>query len=295
MKNVYMMLKNVWIFAFAAFMMSCGEQTNKNDTEMTETEVTVDSLLHFRNQNIKTDYLSRNFPDLEREKAAELQLAVLKKELDGGAVLAGWKMGGTVGDSASFDPLMGYMLKANEHFPGDKISIKKFPGSEVMIEGEVGFVFKQDFPNGVTSIEELKNGIDYAVGAIEFAQSNAIGIDNNPETANTNHVLAFGLGQAGFLLGNTKIDFADFNVAEEAVECFIDGEKAASGVSSRIYGGHLNALNALVNMLPKYGLMIKKGDVVITGSMYANPTVTGSAKVNLQFSSLGEIQLEILD
>ncbi|AWV99297.1 hypothetical protein [Arcticibacterium luteifluviistationis] len=293
------MLKRVWIFALVgSIMMACGEGNNNTDKTMTEAEETdaiVDSLLYYKNNQIKTDFLSRKFPDLGREKAIELQMACLKKELAGGGELAGWKMGGTVGDSASFDPLMGYMLKANQHFPGDKISIKVFPENETMIEGEVGFVFKQDFPNGVGSIQELKDGIDYAVGGVEFAQSNAIGIDNNAETVKTNHVLAFGTGQAGFMLGDKKINFADFDVENEAVECFVDGESAASGVSSRIYGGHLTALNALVNMLPKYGHMIRKGDVVITGSMYTNPTVKGNAKVNLEFSSLGSIQMEITD
>jgi len=276
-------------------MTACGDGNNKTEKSMTDTDALVDSLLYFRNNKIKSAILSRKFPDLEREKAIEIQMACLKKELADGAVLAGWKMGGTVGDSASFDPIMGYMLKANQHFSGDKIVIKGFAGNQTMIEGEVGFVFKQDFPEGVVSIEELKKGIDYAIGAVEFAQSNAIGINNDPETVKTNHVLAFGTGHAGFMLGNKKIDFVEFDVENEAVECFVDGELAASGVSSRIYGGHLNALNALVNMLPKYGHMIRKGDVVITGSMYTNPTVTGLAKAKLEFTSLGEIEMEILD
>lgn len=293
------MFKKICVLALASsFFMACGDGNNNESTSMTEAEETdaiVDSLLYFRNNNIKTDFLSRKFPDLGREKAIEFQMACLKKELAAGGELAGWKMGGTVGDSASFDPIMGYMLKANQHFLGDKISIKVFPESETMIEGEVGFVFKQDFPNGVGSIQELKDGIDYAVGGVEFAQSNAIGIDNNAETVKTNHVLAFGTGQAGFMLGEKQINFTDFDVENEAVECFVDGDSAASGVSSRIYGGHLNALNALVNMLPKYGHMIRKGDVVITGSMYTNPVVKGVAKANLQFSSLGGIEMEITD
>ncbi|MFT7436506.1 MAG: 2-keto-4-pentenoate hydratase [Psychromonas sp.] len=294
-KNKNSMLKSISIFALAILIMSCGEENSKTEKSITDTYALVDSLLYFRNNKIKTDILSRKFPDLGREKAIAFQLACLKKELAGGAILAGWKMGGTVGDSTSFDPIMGYMLKANQYFSGDKIAIKAFPENETMIEGEVGFVFKQDFPEGVASIEELKDGIDYAIGAVEFAQSNAIGINNDPETVKINHVLAFGTGQAGFMLGNKKIDFAEFDVENEAVECFVDGELAASGVSSRIHRGHLNALNALVNMLPKYGYMIKKGDVVITGSLYANPTVKGAAKANLQFSSLGEIDMEIFN
>ncbi len=296
------MLKNLLIIGLTTFLLGCGSST-KSDQNMQEdnkvakldmSEV-ADSILHFRHELIKTDFLDRTFPDLARDEAIQIQLRCLEKELANGEQQAGWKMGGTVGDSAAFDPIMGYMLTRYQNFPGDHIRVKQFPGAEVMVEGEVGFVFKQDFPNGVKSMEELINGIDYAIGAVEFAQAIALGLNNNPATLKTNHNLAFGTGQAGFILGNKKIPISEFTIQEESVECFVDGKSAASGSSSRIYKGHLNALNSLVNLLPQYGLKIKKGDVVITGSMYKNPIITGNADVKLHFTSLGDIEIKITD
>ncbi|UBM59355.1 hypothetical protein LAG90_01620 [Marinilongibacter aquaticus] len=290
------MIKNAIALGLSVFLLSCGSNASKEETstEM-ETEQVVDSLLYFRQNKMKTDFLARNFPDLGRQEAAELQLASLSRELAAGAELAGWKMGGTVGDSTKFDPIMGYMLKANGHQIGEKIPIGEFPEKEIMIEGEVGFVFKKDFPDGVKSMDELKEGIDYAVAAVEFAQSNAIGIDGDASTLQTNHVFAFDTGQAGYLLGDSPIPFADFDVENETVECFVNGELAASGQSSNIYKGHLNALYALANLLPKYGQQIRAGEVVITGSMYTNPTVTSASEIELKFKSLGEIHFDITD
>ncbi len=293
------MIKNTLILGLCFIAASCGSSSeNDLDDNMkadNEYSTVVDSLVYFKDQRIKTDYLSREFPDLDRETANLLQIKSLEKELEAGDVLAGWKMGGTVGDSSKFDPLMGYMLTKNEYKPGDKISIKKFPGAEVMIEGEVGFVFKKDLPEGVSSIEELKDAIDYAVGAVEFAQSNAIGLNGDAATVKTNHVLAFGTGQAGFMLGDKQIPMDEFGVEDETVECYIDGKTAAKGESTNIYNGHLNALYALANMLPEQGYKIRKGDVVITGSLYKNPTVKGQASAKLDFKTLGSIEFEITD
>ncbi|MFT4735195.1 MAG: serine protease inhibitor, partial [Arcticibacterium sp.] len=75
------MLKSISIFALAVLIMSCGEENSKTEKSITDTDVLVDSLLYFRNNKIKTDILSRKFPDLGREKAIAFQLACLKKEL----------------------------------------------------------------------------------------------------------------------------------------------------------------------------------------------------------------------
>ena len=291
------MVKLITFLGLVSLTFACSNSQNetKEPSEEAVLESVVDSVLYYRNNNIKTDYLSRAYPELGRELGFQIQIKSLEKELANGEQHIGWKMGGTTGDSSSFDPVFGYLLAKNRYADGEKISINKFPGKEVMIEGEVGFVFKQDFPNGVESMDELKNGIDYAVGAIEFAQSNAIGINNDPKTVNLNHTLAFGMGQAGTMFGTKEIPFEDFDIKAEEVECFLNGESAIKGGSSRIYGGHLNALNALVNMLPKYGHFIRKGDIVITGSMYVNPIVISATSINQRFNSLGELNFEIVE
>ena len=278
-----------------AVLYSCtSNEQNKDDMKLSHEEV-VDSLMYYRHGKLKTDFLARRFPDLGRDEAAGMQLDMLQRELTSGETLAGWKMGGTVGDSTSFDPIMGFMLKKDEHHSGDVISISEFPGREIMIEGEVGFVFNRDFPEGVESIEALKEGIDYVVGAVEFAQSNAKGVNGDSNSLITNHVLAFGTGQVGYLLGEKQVSLSELDLENETVECFVNDQSAAIGGSSNIYMGHLNALYALVNLLPKYKQMIKEGEVVITGSMYKNPTITSASEISLHFKTLGDISLSIVD
>lgn len=287
------------LFIFAFVLLACQTSSNEEKSDdfskiKNSLNEVVDSVLYFRENNLKTDFLARRFSNLDQETAIEIQLEMLKKELANGNELIGWKMGGTAGeDTSMYNPLLGYMLKKKLSKPNDVIPLSSFAGKEIMVEGELGFVFNKDFPNGVNSIDELKNSIAYVVPAIEFAQSNALPSSNNPNGGSINYTLAFGMGQVGVLLGDKKVALNEIDLKSETVTCLVNGEKVASGGSARIMFGHLKALEDLVNLLPKYGQMIRKGEVVITGSMYVNPVVSKNAKVQVKFSTLGDINVEI--
>jgi 2-keto-4-pentenoate hydratase len=280
------------------FVISCskkksntGNMANKHNSE---TKMVVDSLLYYRHQAKQTNILSRTFPELSQSKAIEIQMAMLRKELQSGATKIGWKMGGTVtDDSASYDPVFGYLLKSNVTQASSILSLKNFPGGSINVEGEVGFVMSKNFPHGVGSMEALKKGIAYVVNAVELTMATALPKKGVPDSINFNHNLAAGDGQVGIIIGSGKTDIQDFNIDNEVVKCFINDTLAAKGISSNVYGGPLHALYSLVNMLPKYGTYLKKGEVVITGSVYPPPTVKTTSKVRIQSSTLGTIHFRI--
>ncbi len=280
-------------------LIACDQNKNtaQQETEQAvpdETALLVDSLLYFRHHHEKTAILSRHLPDITREQAIEIQLAMLNKELATGARQIGWKMGGTVtADSASYDPVFGYILSNNLIKEDSTVLAENFPGRQVMVEGEVGFVLKKDFKNGVNSMEALKEGIDYVVGAVEFAQPTAIPGKDDIEPLPINYVLASGMGQAGTIIGSKIININAFDMKNERVKCFINGQLVAEGSASKIYGSPLNALYSLANMLPQYGTYLKQGDLIITGSLYDNPTIDSTSTVRLEYSTLGTISFRM--
>ena len=281
-------------------LLACQQNQHTTVEETTETSVSddtatlVDSLLYARHHHETTDILSRHWPDLTREQAIEIQLAMLNRELAAGARLVGWKMGGTItDDSTKYDPLFGYILDRNIIAEDSTVVAENFPGGHVMVEGEVGFILSKDFPEGAASVEALKEGIDHAVSAVEFAQATAVARPGDASPLPINYVLAAGMGQAGTLIGSGTMDVDQLDVENETVKCFINGKVAAEGRSAKVYGGPLNALYSLVNMLPRYGTYLKKGDVVITGSLYDNPTIDSTSDVRLEYSNLGTIHFSM--
>lgn len=268
--------------------------TQKPEIKLDPMDMLANSILESRKSFKQTDLLSRELPNITRDQAFTIQLKMLEKELASGKKLVGYKMAGTaVPDAASFDPSFGYILDSNVIEEDSTVLAQNFPGGDVMVEAEIGFKLSKDFPNGASSIEELKSGIDYVFGAVEFAKGISIPIGNDIETMNINHAIASGTGQAGLIIGSGRASVEDFDMDNESVSCLINGESKAKGISTNVYGNPLNALMSIANLLPKLGKSLKKGDVVITGSLYTNPTISSTSDVLLKFSSLGEIHFSM--
>ena len=284
-------------YSLAALLLTNACQTPRPESdEPAETTPTVstseivDSLLYYRHHHRTTDILSRNYPNLLRAQAIELQLAMLEKELESGAKLVGWKMGGTItDDSSAYDPMFGYILDRNLIAEDSAVLAENFPGGQVMVEGEVGVVLKQDFPEGANSLEALIEGIDYVVSAVEFAQATAVAQPNDTSPLPIDYVFASGMGQAGTMIGSGKMTVDQFDAQAETVACYVNEEKVAEGSAARVYQSPLHAVYSLANMLPEYDQYLRKGDVVITGSLYDNPTIDSTSQVRLEYAHLGTI------
>ncbi|MFY0689935.1 MAG: hypothetical protein JXQ90_22380 [Cyclobacteriaceae bacterium] len=276
-------------------MVGCGNTENETQATKVTEEMTVngiaDSIRYFRSNGLQTDILSRRTEDLSRKGAYEIQLAMLDQEVKSGRKLIGWKMGGTAtADTAKYDPTFGYILDSYLQKESGTMSSKMFPGGAIMMESEIGFVLKNDLPEGVTSIEELKSSIDYVVGAIELAQSTAKPLEG--KALSPNHVVASGMGQVGTIKGSVQVAVDDFDFENETVKCYVNDSLVVEGIVSNIFGTPLNALFSLANLLPTEGKFLRAGDLVVTGSVYKNPLVSGAADVRVEFSSLGEIRFE---
>lgn len=292
MRNYLILFSSIFVLAFC----KTPEQKTKVDTEIKTDplEALANSVLESRKNFDQTDLLSRELPNITRDQAFTMQLKMLDAELASGKKLIGYKMGGTaVPDEASFDPVFGYMLNSNVIEEDSTVLAENFPGGDVMVEAEIGFKLSKDFSNGASSIEELKGGIKYVFGAVEFAKAISKPIGGDAETMNINHVIASGMGQAGLIIGSGRASIEEFDLDNETASCLIDGETKAEGVSSNVYGNPLNALMAIANLLPKHGKSLKKGDVVITGSLFANPTISSTSDVLLKFNTLGEIHFSM--
>ena len=271
-----------------------SEAEQPPETPSDPTAMLADSLLYLRHSYRTSDILSRHLPTISRPQAISIQLAMLEKEVAAGARLVGWKMGGTItDDSATYDPLFGYILDHHLIAEDSIVQAENFPDEQVMIEGEIGFVMSEDFPAGAASLDELEEGIDYVVGAIEFAQSTAVASPGDSTPLPIDYVLASGMGQAGTMLGSKTLSIDEFDASSETVSCVINDEVVAEGRATRVYQGPLHALYSLANMLPEHDLYLRKGDVVITGSLYNNPTIDSTSQVRLEFSNLGTISFRM--
>lgn len=291
--NKLIAMKNTFLFLLAIITLySCTSKTSQKEEkiELPADINLVDTVLKAKNSFVQTDIISVESPNMTQTEAYDLQYEILDKYLAKGYKVEGYKMGGAVAkDAEGFKPIHAYMLDANHIAIDSVIDVKNFPGGQTMVEGEIGFIMGADLPNGAKTKEEALAAVESVIGAVEFAQPLTVAPKNDPEGMSTSHLIAGGVGHAGFIVGEVFADPKSFDFENETVKCFVNNELVTTGSSSAIFGTPVNALYHLANLLLERGTYLKKGQVIITGSTFQNPTLDGPASVRLEFSTLGNI------
>ena len=242
-----------------------------------------------------TNALPVQFPDMTRETAYQVQLAALENEGSGGEQLIGWKMGGTNVPlpEDTPDPSFAYMLTSDQIADKQTIGSNPYIGDSVMVEAEIAFIIGKDLEGPTVTEEQLRDGVESVAGAIELI---SIRLANAPDgtAPSMNHMIAARLSHAGVIVGDERIPLSEFDLENEQVVTTIDGEEAATGRSNEIMNTNpFDALMWIANALPQHGRFLRAGDVVITGSLYTNPTLKPGQEAVVRFSSLGRLSVSL--
>lgn len=243
-----------------------------------------------------THALPAHYPDLDRETGYAVQRLALDVELDEGAGLIGWKMGGTriTDPAASPDPIYGYSTTKNLFTEDVPIPDSHFVGGEPMVEPEITLWIGKDIPGPNATREQVVAAIESVAAGCEIVSPrNRAAGDLEPSQA---HILADNVAHGGSILSPLRVPITGFDFDGETAQIFINGELRATGSGAPIMGATgdpIDAVVALANELSQRGLLLKAGQFVMTGSMVDNPTMKAGDTAELRFSTLGTIRLSL--
>ncbi len=101
-------------------------------------------------------------------------------------------------------------------------------------------------------------------------------------------------GNACWILGAERTDFAGLDLEQGAIRFSIDGEEKAAGKGANVDGGPFGATAWLANELAKYGRSLKAGEYITTGTAIAPFPYAGDGKTAVaDFGSLGKVEVRI--
>jgi len=159
-------------------------------------------------------------------------------------------------NSPAYGILLNYMELHNNTVIDHSKILKPF------IEVEVGFRFSRTISKPIKGVKELKKYVDAAFPAIEISSirfSTLKGIT-------AADVIADDVGTAYFIVGKmAKISLTNLNLITSVL--YHNGKVVRTGKSKAILGSPWKSLLWLVNTVVKSGRKIKKGYLVITGTM----------------------------
>ena len=202
-------------------------------------------------------------PDLSVDRSYQIQKQLVSKFVQDGGVIVGYKAGLTSQPAQQKfkapGPVTGVLLK-NMEITDRQVKAKPF--TKMMLEVEIGYRLNRDVETPTTP-EDVKQLVDVVMPAVEVPDLNFATFKGLAFT----DIIADNVGARGFILGPPQpVDQVDPNAVTG--QLFMNGEALGKPVPGRAaLGDQWKALSWSINNVLEKGGEIKKGMVIITGSL----------------------------
>ena len=253
--------------------------------ESSDADIVAHMLQHELNQT-QTDALAVNFPDLTRERAYAIQRLRLEQTASDSDALVGWKLGWTrmTNPTEALDPIVGHYLQSRVFTPGEPISTRGFTSGTAAAEPEIVFYLSKDLPGPTVTREEVVDAIESAGIAMEFVGWRTTEFPTREEAVVDNGIAA------GVLLAERRLNVADLDFSKIDGSVTVNSAEISTGKSTSIMGRDpIEGLVWAANELPKYGMYLKAGQFVVSGTVTQPLQVSAGDSASVAFTGLGSL------
>lgn len=207
----------------------------------------------------------RDRADLTIDDAYAISLGILaRREADGETVI-GKKIGVT---SKAVQDMLG-VDRPDFGFLTDRMWIKgdaPYPIAGNLVapraEAEIAFILKRDLIGPGVTDEDVLAATEAVCACFEIVDSR---IENwNIQIVDT---IADNASCGVFVLGDTRVDPRTVDLPALKCEVFKNGQPISEGFGSAVQGSPLTAVAWLANTLGGYGVPLKAGEIILSGSL----------------------------
>ena len=206
-------------------------------------------------------------PTLDIDDAYAIQLANVNRVVEEGHVISGKKIGltspGIQKQLGVDEPDYGHLFEAMDCKNGE-CEIDKL--MQAKIEGEIAFILKEDLTGGNVTVEDVYNATDYVVAAFEIVDSRVADwkiklVDTVSDNASSGR----------YVLSDKKVKLDEVDLPSVPMTLYKNGEVVGEGTGAAVLGNPALAVAWLANRLYGYGVVLKKGEVILSGAFSAAP------------------------
>ncbi len=231
--------------------------------------------------------LTEQYPDITIDDAYEISLHLNELRLADGEKIIGKKIGVTskaVMNMLKVDqPDFGFLTDKMVFSQGEDVII-----SDQMIqpkaEGEVAFILKSDLVGpGITAADVLA-ATDFVMPAIEVVDSR---IEN--WKIKIQDTVADNASCGVFILGDTAIDPRKIDLSTCGMVVEKNGAIISTGAGAAALNSPVNCVAWLANTLGKYGIPLKAGEVIMSGSLVPLEPVEPGDSMHVSIGGMGSV------
>jgi 2-keto-4-pentenoate hydratase len=225
------------------------------------------------------------------ESAYAVQQAVAARRAAAGAHVVGRKIGLTslaVQEQLGVDqPDFGVLFEDMQFADGETVPMARL--LQPRIEAEVAFVLRADLAEDELSLNDVRDAVDYAVAAMEVADSRVA--DWKITFADT---VADNASAGVYVLGTDRRTLDELVPKTVAMRMEVTGQEDSTGTGEACLGDPLLALQWLAEKARDLGDPLRAGQVVLSGALgpmravapgaSATAEITGFAPLTIHFS-----------
>lgn len=228
------------------------------------------------------------YPDMTVDEAYQVQLKAIDQKVRDGQRIVGKKIGLT---SLAMQELLGVDQPDYGHLL-DSMEVRN-KGILTMdsvfqpkVEAEIAFVLRKDLKGPSVTIEDVLDATEYIVPALEIVDSRIA--DWRIKLQDT---IADNASCGLFVLGDERFSVTDFDLTKIEMNLYQNGQLMNTGYGSAVLGHPAKCVAWLANKLSEYGVILKAGEVILSGALSAAVNAQKGDQFIAEFTQLGNVEV----
>ena len=256
-----------------------------------ETSVIKDAyehLLHAEQTKKSVTPLTDLYPSLTVHEAYQVQLKAIDQKVKAGQKIVGKKIGLT---SFAMQELLGVDQPDYGHLL-DSMSVTN-KGSiavdslfEPKVEGEIGFVLNKDLKGPNVTAEDVLAATEFIIPALEIVDSRIVNWKIKLQDTIADNA-SCGL----YVLGEEKFTVNGLDLTKIKMNLYKNGELMNKGTGADVLGHPATCVAWLANKLSEYNVLLKAGEVILSGALSAAVIAQKGDVFTAEFSELGKVEV----
>jgi 2-keto-4-pentenoate hydratase len=228
-------------------------------------------------------------PGISLDEAYRIQLRIVEVKKSLGQVEVGKKIGLTSRAMQAMlgvdEPDYGHILNGMVVMEGEKI-----PAADLIqprVEGELAFVLKEDLKGRGITLTDVIRSSEGVIPSLEIIDSRIVDWKIKlPDTVADN------ASSARIVLGGVITPISSLDLRTVGMVLEKNGEVVATAAGAAVLGHPAQAVAWLANKLAVYGITLRRGEVILSGSLTAAVPVTSADFIRADFGPLGDVKIK---
>lgn len=236
--------------------------------------------------------LTERYPDITVPTAYEIQMAAIGMRVQRGEKIVGKKIGLTSEKIREqigvHEPDYGMLMNTAMMMDNDVIRLSQLIAPRG--EAEIAFVLKEDLAGPDVTIADVYRATEGVIPAFELVDSRM-----KDWKIKIQDTVADNASCARVVLGTKMSKISDVDLRHVGLVLRKNGRIIDTAAGAAVMGHPAHAVAWLANKLHQYGITLKKGEIIISGSLTPVFSIAAGDHVEASFGELGTVSLRVAE